>query len=57
MLSNSRTLMRLASRQRSGHKLLGAVSQAQARTPLAQNTIDTSLHTHVAPVDRDVSNI
>ena len=57
MLSNSRTLMRLASRQRSGHKLLGAVSQAQARTPLAQNTIDTSLHTHVAPVDRDVSRI
>ena len=57
MLSNSRTLMRLASRQRSGQKLLGAVSQAQARTPLAQNTIDTSLHTHVAPVDRDVSSI
>ena len=49
MLSNSRNLVRLASRTRSGVRTLVAVTRHQSE-PVKQS-FDSSLHTHV---DREV---
>ena len=47
MLSNSRNLVRLASRHRNGSKILAAVSQSQTKSPVVQNKIESNIHTHV----------
>lgn len=52
MLGSGRTLVRLASRQRNGTKLLAVASQA--RCPAVQIKIEQDLHTNL---DRNVSYI
>jgi len=39
--------VRLASRHRNGSKILAAVSQAQTKSPVVQNKIESNIHTHV----------
>jgi len=39
--------VRLASRQRNGSKVLAVVAQAQTKSPVVQNKIESNIHTHV----------